>query len=662
MPDRSEAPMRRWAAVLEASLRGERIAQVVWVGDSISELNRAAPPLPWQVGNLLAGRTEPVQYRNATADRYSCCMRTEGLSLEGDEAGFGGRAVELSQGQTTSFDAGGEGVSILWIRQPGGGKLSARWGEESIGTVGTDGPDVSTAVTTLARRAGRDTAEIELTASGAPVRVAGIYVHNHNLHAGVRVWPAVRSGNKSRWFSEHRNWLIEPLAALRPDLVILATGTNDDDYEPDITRLARTAHEHAPDADVALWLPPLTRSFTLERAAIGREVARKEGCGLIDAASDLGALPTTDGVHSTSFTVALGAAHAANILGGPATGGWWSGLIELNRSVADGQRWGGGGGVVEVESPVGLATLSGKVRADDPGAAWVLALPPLPKAALGIDGAVLGMGPGGTENPDTFLSRLEPGRFAVNGGSGALELERLVIRIDGAPEGSGETVSLYASRDGDGGTEVVAVASDGSRLLVTAPPSGLEVPLPCALSAHVHPTVPYEPVSDQVMWVPMPALAQRAVATRIWLEVLRPAESACATAGVVGRGEPGLPGDLLGRTGVGAIDCGSAGVVGAELLEPVHLEPGATWWVGLHIIEGGSQGLAISGASTLRGGAGVEVAPPGMTPSAEAVSGAIVLQGAEGIPSSAPGDVASLLGLAPALHVSLEAPPADRPG
>jgi len=139
--------------------------------------------------------------------------------------------------------------------------------------------------------------------------------------------------------------------------------------------------------------------------------------------------------------------------------------------------------------------------------------------------------------------------------------------------------------------------------------------------------------------------------------VLRPAETARATAAVVGRGAPGLPGDVLGQTDVGAIGCGAAGVVGAELFEPVPLEAGVAWWVGLHIVEVGEPALTISGATALRGGAGVQVAPSETVPSADPVSGAVVLPGAGRIPRSAPREVVSLLGPAPALHVSLEAPP-----
>jgi hypothetical protein len=661
MAETAEAPMRRWAAALDAARRAEGVAQVVWVGDSISELNRDALPLPWQIGNLLAGRTEPVQYRNASADLYSPGMRTDGASLEGADAGLGGRGVELAPGQATAYDADGEGVSILWIRRPGGGQLAVRWGEDRLGTVTTDGAHPGAAVTTLTRRDGRGPAEIEITASGAPVRVAGVYVHDRNLRTGVRVWPAVRAGNKSRWFSEHPNWVVEPLAALRPDLVVLATGTNDDDYELEISGLIRTVRAHAHQADVALWLPPLNGAYTVDRAVIGREVARREGCGLIDAAGDLGALPTTDGVHPTPFTVAMSSGHAAAVLGGPATGAWWSALVESNQLLADGQRWGRGGGVIDVDLPLGLATLSGRARAGDAGAAWVLALPPLAKAAAGVDGAVLGLGPGGSEHPDTFLSRSEPGRLAVNGGRGALELERVVIRVHGAAEGSEELVTLLASRTGDGDTEVVAETPGGTRRLVATPP-GLDVPLPCALRAHGHPTVPFAPAPDQVIWVPMPAVARRALATRVWLEVLEPVAGAVATAGVVDRGGPGRPGDLLGRTGLGAIDCASAGVVGAALLEPVPLEPGVSWWVGVHIVGGASDGLVLGGAWSLRGGAGAEPIAPEATPSVEAVSGALVSAGSDGLPPSAPRGAAALLGPAPALHVSLDAPPPDRAG
>jgi hypothetical protein len=474
------------------------------------------------------------------------------------------------------------------------------------------------------------------------------------------VWPAVRSGNKTRWFHEHRSWLVDPLAVLRPDLVVLATGTNDEDdveYETAITALARTARHHAPDADIAIWLPPVNRGFTRERAEIGREVADQEGCGVIDAAGDLGPLPTSDGVHPTPLTIGLGAAHAASVLGGPDTGAWWSAIVEANRALAHGQRWGGaGGGVIDVELLAGLATLSGKVRADDPAAAWVLALPPLAKVATGIDSALLGLGPGGTDLPDTFLSRLEPGRLAVNGGTGSIEVGRLAMRVDGAEPGTTETVTVHAARADDGGVELVAVGADGSPRRLAVAPSGLEVPLPCSLRAHHHPTVPLEPAADQVVWVPMPALAVAAVATTIWIEVRKPAVGARITAGLAGRGEPSRPGALLGTTGVGAIDAGTAGVVGAALVEPVRLEAGAIWWVALHVVDAGEPGLTLSGATTLRAGAAGLATQPGEPPTMDVVSGAVVTDRLAAIPTEPGRDVASLVGPAPALHVSLEVP------
>lgn len=677
MPDRADAPMDRWTAALAAAARGERIAQAVWVGDSISELNWAAPPMPWQVGDLLAGRTEPVQYRNATADLHCPNMRTDARSLEGAEAGFGGRAVELAPGQATSFDADGEGLSVLWRRRAGGGELQVRWGDEQLGVIGTDGP-AGTEVTTFARPTGDGPAEIELVAVDAPVRVDGIYVHTHNLHAGLRIWPAVRSGNRSEWFTEHRSWLADPLAALRPDLIVLATGTNDLDYEADITRLVHTVRAHAPDADIALWLPALNSQFTADRAAAGREAARREGCGVIDAAADLGPLPTSDGVHPTPFTVALCSAHAATVLGGPATAGWWAALTESHRALAAGQRWGGDGfGFVEIELTFGLATLQGKARPSDQGASWVLALPPLPEVAMGLPGPVLGMGPGGPDNPDTFLSRLQPGRFAVNGGRGTFELAQLVVRpsasasasLPAATDGAGNAdegtapsdtaVALVAILDEDGRPALATMASDGSARPLS-PPRGLEVPLPCLLGAHLHPTVPFAPASDEVVWVPMPALTRRACATRIWLEVLQPvpgARAAVAVTGSAGAGRPGLPGDVLAGSDVGAIDCGVAGMVGVDLPGAIVVEAEAPWWVAVHVT-GGSPDLRISGAAELRAGAGVQLASPGAVPSAEPVTGAVVARGHDAVPSSVPEGVVSLLGPAPALHVSLEAPSA----
>ena len=60
--NRGNAPLEhRWLPALAAARRADGVADIVWVGDSISELNAMGAALPWQIGRILSGWTEATQ-------------------------------------------------------------------------------------------------------------------------------------------------------------------------------------------------------------------------------------------------------------------------------------------------------------------------------------------------------------------------------------------------------------------------------------------------------------------------------------------------------------------------------------------------------------------------------------------------------------------------
>ena len=79
----------RWLAALADARAGSGVADVVWFGDSISELDPSGVPIPWYVGRVLSGWTESIQYRNAGAE-FTPNMETQGGRASDDMAGLVG--------------------------------------------------------------------------------------------------------------------------------------------------------------------------------------------------------------------------------------------------------------------------------------------------------------------------------------------------------------------------------------------------------------------------------------------------------------------------------------------------------------------------------------------------------------------------------------------
>lgn len=454
-----------WSSAFRAARTGSGTADILWLGDSISELNAKEVPLPWQVGELLSARSESVQYRSVSTDPYARSLRVEGSALPDDEAGLGGRSAVLGPGQSAAFEASGEAMTVLWTRRPGGGTFEVVWGGEVLGTISTDGQRAYSRLTFLRRSAGTGTEAITLTARAGDVVVEGIYLHNANSTSGVRVWPAVRSGNRSSDFVANPGWALGAVDSIRPDLVVIATGTNDDSYPEEVEQLVRSVRGVMADVTVALWLPPLTTRFTRARAAAGREVADRLGLDLIDTAAALGRLPTIDGVHPSAVTSALAAGHVASVLGGDELEPAGTLVAQVVAGLAGGQVWEPGQGSVSVESVLGMSVLSGRDHKADVEIAWGFASPSMAEMYLDMPGASLFLGPGGDDRVDTFLSRSDRARLSVNGGSGQVDLARLCVTPSTGASTPTSGALLWV-RDGAAGAELMVSFPDGTAVVL----------------------------------------------------------------------------------------------------------------------------------------------------------------------------------------------------
>lgn len=629
-------------------------ANIVWIGDSLSVLGAHAPwlPLAWRVGWMLSDWSEEVQYLPASMDPFSPRLESDGTEVADSEAGFGGRSVLLAPGQRATVAARGQGASVLWTRTVGGGQLEVCLDGRPLNVLATDGPQAWSRLTTFAFPDGSDPGVLTLTAAGAPVRIEGVYLHERNLHSGLRIWPAGRSGATTRQFIENPGWVTGALDSLAPSLVVVATGTNDEGrYRDDLSELLVLLRECAPDAQLAVWVAPPNDSFPLESAAAAREVAALHGCGLIDAARVLGHVPTHDGVHHTNSATAICAAHAAAVISGSDEGSL-AAVAQLLASNDLDQSWHPGRGAVGLTALGGEPTLT--VHAQSRDAAPSLALmTPAAARMIGQPGCGISMGPGGSGGLDLHLSRGGPGLLSLNGGAGQIDLARL--NLIGPPDGVAAAAGgvLVECRTSPGRTDLVATVGGRSQVLTPDSPP-LEVPVPCALGAHrsVGSTVALR--SGDVVWVPFPALSETVRATHVWMHVVEPSPSTAVTAAIFTHAGGGRPGALLGSTPEGALEVGGAGPIGAGLEQPVVIPAGRRWWVAVHLVGDSGEPPVVRAAAGLMAGAPVQLGAAPVAPEAAEVDGSMVLTGVERIPREASRNLGHSTVPAPLLHVSLE--------
>ena len=657
-----------WLPALADARAGTRLATVLWFGDSISELDPSGIPLPWYVGRVLSGWTETVQYRNAGAE-FTPSMETTGVMASDDRAGLGGHSVDLEPGQSCTLSALGQGVTILWTRRRGAGSLAVTWGGDHLGTIDTDGDVGASQFTTFRRSAGFLAEPLTVTAEGSVATLEGVYLHDRNVDHGVRVWPAARSGNTTQDFLDHPSWGLDAIGTLKPDLVVVATGTNvATSYADELDEMIKAVRARTA-ADLVIWIPFLNSSFTAEEAAQGRLVAESHGCTVIDAAAVLGIAPTVDGAHPNAVGTALAGAHASAALSGQPLEVAVQIAGQAVASLRGGQQWRPGVGAVAVDAPVGSSVLWGKGHQDDDGHEWVLILDQFAREVLGLPGASLSFGPGGSDPVDTHLSRGGPAHLVVNRGAGQVDLARLrFLPADGGEMESVESgaVTLQARRL-NGRTELVVVDAGGEARRVVSEADtavggggGYCAPVPCALAP------PHQPSSvgavltrGRVVWLPMPVMASAVLVTDLWVDVLEPGSGAVASMGVALGDGAGRPGGLARATVDGAVDLGEPGVRGASLTEPVLVRAGERWWVAVMACGGTEEGT-VAAAQVLDGvppvclGDGPSGVP--VVPSPAHASGALTIGDQQSIPAEPGQLLSSLSGPIPVVYSSLQGP------
>ena len=645
----------RWLNALAAARAGARTANVVWFGDSISELDPVLDPMPWVVGRILSGWTESVQYRNGGAE-FTPSMVTTGSPSPDDRAGFGGRSVDLEPGQSSSLSGAGEGVSLLWTRGRGSGVLEVDWGGRRLGAIETAGAPRHSRRTVFQRPEGIAVDTVTVTAVGAPVTLEGAYLHTRNLDHGVRVWPAVRSGNTTQDFIDHPGWGLESLDELLPDLVVIATGTNvATDYPSELRDLIAEVRERS-DAEVVVWVPYINTSFTVDEAAEGRAVAEAAGCAVIDAAAALGVPPTVDGAHPSSVGTALAGAHAAAMLSGDPVAA--AALIagHASAAVSGGHIWRPGGGSIAIESPVGASVLAGRGASDDSGHQWALLFASLASGLFGLDGPTFSFGPGGDRPIDTHLTRFGPGQLAINGGSGQVDLGRLLLAAEQEPPAASATGAVLHARSRGGSTELAVRFPDGAvHVLAPARVAGYRAPVPCALApAHRRAPTGIDLVSGRVYWVPFPALDRPVSATHVWMEVEGPVHEAVAGAAVVASGPDGRPGELVSVSAPDSIDLSKPGMRGAALRRPALVPAGEPWWVA--VLSSGTGSPVVAAAEAFDGVPRTTLGSDPVVPEPMAACGTLVLDHQTLVPARPGVGLTHAIGPSPLLHVSLREP------
>lgn len=232
----------------------------------------------------------------------------------GERYGLAGVAVEsLAGGAWGSLDTGGAesgprsvgSYEVFFLHQPGGGRFEVRIDGRAAAVVDTDAERTRSGYARFRVRDGAHRLSVRAL-DARPVRVFGVAMERER--SGVIVDTLGIPGSRAR---AHLRWndslYREHLRRRRPDLVVLAYGTNeseDDDvplrrYEADLTRVVRRVRQSVPRASCLLIGPsdrPIRRAdgtfaprpLTADVIEVQRRVAAAHGCGFFDMVALMG--------------------------------------------------------------------------------------------------------------------------------------------------------------------------------------------------------------------------------------------------------------------------------------------------------------------------------------------------------------------------------------
>lgn len=299
-----------------ALARGERTRVLVWGASHVSEDGITAPlrvALQGRYGDAGPGLVMPARpfplYAHARvaiaeADRWRG-LRVSGRSARRDAFGPAGFAIEARE-PARAFVAPSARVDsarVFYLAQPGGGRL----------TLSVDGAPPRE-LSTRGRRAARSErvapdgglTRLDLVARGdGPVRLFGVSLERDAPGVIVDALgaPGARMGDRLAWDDEVMR---APLAALRPDLVVLSYGTNESApgrpiaaYRAELDEALRRARALVPRASCLILGPSdwpardrrgafIARARAAEVIAAQREAAARHGCGHLDLVALMG--------------------------------------------------------------------------------------------------------------------------------------------------------------------------------------------------------------------------------------------------------------------------------------------------------------------------------------------------------------------------------------
>lgn len=308
---------------------------VVIIGDSISVTTAFGVTKPW--GQRIVerftnnGRT-PVpeaSWRFAYSTQVLGMTTNQG-ALHSPVMGMGGVATDLTNGQKATMVATMDGISVVYSKQSGGGDLEVRDGVGGtlLATISTSGTAKSSFIWTSSSLT-RASHTIEITSVGNTI-LEGVYVHDGTRDKGVRVWTASKSGYTSNDFATIPSLALDLLDNINPDLVIIATGTNDGaaNYATYMAALISAVQAHS-NCDIALWFPyGSTSGFPSTEEAAGRAYIESApflalNIPVIDAGLGTPNISTRyspDGIHPNDIGAEYIAQHIYSVVGGDPLG------------------------------------------------------------------------------------------------------------------------------------------------------------------------------------------------------------------------------------------------------------------------------------------------------------------------------------------------------
>lgn len=328
--------MDNYFAALEN--RGTTPVDIVIIGDSISIANciGGEASFPFVFGNLFnqqyynhiprdgwrtASGNDPGSTTTLVPGGIPGLLTNAGTPVS---TGSGGYSTTMTNGQQATYTTTMAGVSVIYSTAPTYGSLEVRdgLGGTLLGTITTTGAAKAGNVWTSAAITSASHT-IEITSVGNN-KLEALYAHLTDRASGVRVWNLGHSGWKTSDFLADSSTYLDFIDNMNPDLVVIATGTNDTSaatYTADVATLISNI-QGVTTTDFAFWVPYLNANFTAAKMNAIRSYIATNDYPSFDSAAMLNDEVFTGtrwqgfGVHPNVFLAAAIARQQQSLLSG----------------------------------------------------------------------------------------------------------------------------------------------------------------------------------------------------------------------------------------------------------------------------------------------------------------------------------------------------------